>query len=232
MAFDYPVNLDLAGRRAVVIGGGTIARERTEGLLASGALVTVVTPEPAPGLRALVDAGRVVLHERPARADDLDRAFLAIHTREDATDTSAEVTTLWERAVEQGVLFAALDDIQHCMFGAMSTIRRGDLRVTISTAGRAPALSKRLRRDLEATIDDAHGELVDALHAARERVLPRDDDFATWAGRWEEALDDLAGLLELVRAGRGDEVVDRVAATVRPERAHSSAIATSHTSGA
>jgi precorrin-2 dehydrogenase / sirohydrochlorin ferrochelatase len=223
LSFDYPVNLDLAGRRAVVVGGGTIALERTEGLLASGALVTVVTSEPSPGLRGLVDAGAIVLHERPADEGDLDGAFLAIHTREDATDTSAEVTALWEHAAERGVLFAALDDIPHCMFGAASTIRRGDLRVTISTAGRAPALSKRLRRELETTIDDAHGELVDALHAARERVLPRDVDFATWAGRWEEALDDLDGLLELVRAGRGEEVADRVAAAVRPDRAHTPA---------
>lgn len=230
MSFDYPVNLDLAGRRAVVIGGGPIALERTEGLLAAAALVTVVAPAPVGSLRELVEAGRIVLHERPAREDDLDGAFLAIHTREDAEDTSTEIAVLWGAAVDRGVLFAALDDIPHCMFGAMSTIRRGDLRVTISTAGQAPALSKRLRRELETTIDDAYGGLVDALATARERTLPRNVDFTTWAGRWEEALDDLHGLVDLLRSGQHDEVTDRVAATVRP--AHSSAIATNHTSGA
>lgn len=232
MAFDYPVNLDLTGRRALVVGGGPIALERAEGLLASDALVTVVTPGPDEALIGLAEAGRIDLVERHPRVDDLDGAFLAIHTREDATGSSAEVTELWEAAVERGVLFAALDDIPHCMFGAMSTIRRGDLCITISTAGRAPALSKRLRRELETTVDDAYRELVAALHAARERALPRDVDFVTWAARWEEALDDLDGLLALVRAGRGDEVTDRIAAAVRPERAHSRVIAASDTSGA
>lgn len=220
MAFDYPVNLALTGRRCVVVGGGPIAAERVDGLLASGADVAVVSPSPASSLRRHADAGDVDLHEREVAVDDLDGAFLAIHTREDGSpeEVAAEVDALWERAVADGVLFAALDDVPHCMFGAASTIRRGDLRITVSTAGRAPALSKRIRRDLEEVYDDAYGELVDALHRAREAALPREVSFAEWAGRWEEALADLDALLDLVRDGRADAVTEQVARTVRGER--------------
>jgi precorrin-2 dehydrogenase/sirohydrochlorin ferrochelatase len=217
VGFDYPVNLDLADRRCVVVGGGPLATERVTGLIASDAAVVVVTPSPSDELRAAAGAGEVVLHERAAQSTDLAGAFLAIHTREDsdADALEAEVAELWEVAKREGVLFAALDDVPHCMFGAASIVRRGDLRITVSTAGEAPALSKRIRKDLEVEYDDAYGGLVEALHLAREQALPREVPFAEWAGRWEQALADLDGLLELVRAGETDEVVRRVVATVR-----------------
>jgi precorrin-2 dehydrogenase/sirohydrochlorin ferrochelatase len=214
VAFDYPVALDLAGRRCVVLGGGPVAAERIAGLLASDAHVAVVSEAPSEEILDHGDARRVELTVRTPSPDDLDGAFLAVHTREEGTPD--DVAALWDRAEERGVLFAALDDVEHCHFGAMSTIRRGDLRITVSTAGRAPALSKRIRRDLERVYDEAYGRLVEALHEAREQALPRDVPFPEWAARWEAALDDLEGLLAEVRAGRHDGVVATVRRTVRP----------------
>lgn len=206
MAFDYPVNLDLGGRRCVVFGGGPLAVDRVEGLTASAAEVLVVTPDPS---EALIGSA-VAVERRTAAPADLDGAFLAIATRED----DAPIGELWAAANERGVLFAALDDVAHCHFGAASIVRRGDLRITVSTAGRAPALSKRLRRELETTIDDAYADLVEVLHRARQRLLPREVPFPTWAAAWEEAVRDLDGLLELVRAGRTGEAEERVTRTV------------------
>ncbi len=206
MAFDYPVNLDLAGRRAVVFGGGGLAVSRVEGLLESGAEVLVVTPSPSEAMRAT----GVTIEERAGAPDDLDGAFIAIATGEDAT----ELTPLWEEANRRGVLFASLDDIPRSHFGAASIVKRGDLRITISTAGKAPALSKRLRKRLEGEFDDAYGELVEALHRARQRLLPRTVPFDAWAGGWRDAVADLDRLLDLVRDGRSDEAEQLVVDTV------------------
>ena len=44
----YMACLDLEGRDVLVVGGGPVALEKVEGLLACGARVTVVAPETAP----------------------------------------------------------------------------------------------------------------------------------------------------------------------------------------
>ena len=202
MAFDYVVSLDLTGRPCLVAGNGPLAAERVAGLLASGAVVTVVTPDAARGV--VVDG---VTHiARLVGPEDLDGMALAIVTREDAAD----VPRLYAAAERRGVLFTALDDVDHCHFGAVSTIRRGPVTVTISTAGRAPALSKRLRLHLEAQLGPEVGELAATQQEARSQVLPRTVPFDDWAARWAEALADLDHLLALQRAGRTDLVIDHI----------------------
>ncbi len=202
MAFDYPVTLDLEGRCCVLAGGGPLAVERLTGLLRSRADVVVVTPSPSPGLIAACAAFDVPLLRRLLTPEDLDDATLAIVTRED----EADVPRLYAAARERGVLFAALDDVPHCDFGAMSQIRRGSLLVTISSGGRAPALAKRLRKHLEETLTHDLGELVEVIDEVKQEHGPRTVPFDAWAARWEVALEDFEGLLALLRDGRRDDV--------------------------
>ena len=210
MAFDYPVTLDLEGRCCLLAGGGPLAVERLTGLLRSRADVVVVTPDPSPAMAAQCDAFNVPLLERLLEPDDLDGATLAIVTRED----EADVPTLYAAAQEHGVLFAALDDVEHCDFGAMSQIRRGSLTVTISSGGRAPALAKRLRKHLERTLTHDLGQLVEVIDEAKALHGPRDVPFGQWARRWEVALEDFETLLEELRAGRRDEVREHILAAI------------------
>src|SRR5256885_8732856 len=63
MSFAYPVMLDLAGRRCLVVGGGPVAERKIDGLLAADARVTVVSPSLTPALLTLAAEAR--LHWRP-----------------------------------------------------------------------------------------------------------------------------------------------------------------------
>ena len=73
----YPVNLLVADRRCVVVGGGRIAARKVDALLDAGARVHVVARELGDELRALRDAGRVTVDEREFVPGDLDGAWLA-----------------------------------------------------------------------------------------------------------------------------------------------------------
>lgn len=199
MGFRYPVVLDLEGRRCVVVGGGSIAEHKVRGLLEAGAAVTVVAQEATGGLRALAEQGALTLVPRAYRAGDLDGAFLAIA----ATDDTAVNAEVYGEARQRGVLLNAVDDSQHCDFAAPSVVRRGDLSISVSTAGKAPALARRLREVLSRQFGDEWGELVAVLASAREAALAgREAGFDEWARRWQRALSyDLAGM---VRDGRAD----------------------------
>ena len=55
----YPLVIDLAGRVCVVVGGGPVAERKVQGLLAAGAVVTVVSPRLCAGLAALATSGDI-----------------------------------------------------------------------------------------------------------------------------------------------------------------------------
>jgi uroporphyrin-III C-methyltransferase/precorrin-2 dehydrogenase/sirohydrochlorin ferrochelatase len=197
MPFRYPVALELAGRRCVVIGGGTIAEHKARALIEAEADVTVVAEHFTQGLQELAYDGELRLQARSYAPGDLAGAWLAIA----ATDDGSVNAAVFEEAEERHVLLNSVDDIEHCHFSVPSIVRRGELMFAISTGGKAPALAKRLRRELADRFGAEYGALVDLLGDVREEQLDRRRvDFDTWAARWQKALDH--DLLGLVRAGR------------------------------
>ena len=69
----YIACLKLKGRKCVVIGGGEMGLEKTEGLLACGGDVTVISPEAGPELEALAAEGSIGWEARDyAGPEDLE----------------------------------------------------------------------------------------------------------------------------------------------------------------
>ncbi len=79
----YPVVLCLAGRRALVGGGGKVAARKVSGLLDAGARVVAVSPTFAPQFTRLVPSGAVTCVSRPYRANDLADVSLVIAATDD-----------------------------------------------------------------------------------------------------------------------------------------------------
>jgi len=89
----FPLLLDLAGRRAVVVGGGHVALRRTRALVESGADVLVVAPQVLAGF---ADLG-VTVAERGFVATDLDSAWLAMACTDDPAVNAAVAAAAAER---------------------------------------------------------------------------------------------------------------------------------------
>lgn len=168
----YPLNLDVRGFPCVVVGGGGVGTQKVRQLLRAGARVRVVSPEVAPPLARLARAGRLEIVRRRYRPGDLAGMRLAFG----ATNDPATNARILAEARRRGVLLNAVDDPDHCDFTVPSMIARGGLLVTISTGGASPALSKRIRRELERNLGPEYGAFVRLLGRVRRahRRLPPD----------------------------------------------------------
>ncbi len=201
----YPVCLDLHDRPCVVIGGGSVAARKVEGLLECGARVTVVAPALAPALETLLQQGRIAVRRRAYAHGDLEGAALAIAAT-DAREVNARVAA---EARARGVWLNAADDPERCDFILPAVIRRGDLQIAISTGGRSPALARRVREDLERLLPAEYGELLPLLAEVRAELRAEGVDVPP--ERWQNAVDeyvlarlragDRAGARERLRAG-------------------------------
>ncbi|MGU3433466.1 uroporphyrinogen-III C-methyltransferase [Actinomycetes bacterium M1A6_2h] len=87
----YLVGLNLAGRRVVVVGGGSVAQRRLPLLVACGASVTVITREATPAVEGMASFGQITLEIRDYAPGDLDGAWYAVACTDDPVTNAAIV---------------------------------------------------------------------------------------------------------------------------------------------
>jgi len=198
----YPVFLDLAGRPTVVVGGTALAEEKVRGLLVAEARVTVIAPELTEGLAELAGLGELRHLARGYQAGDLAGAVVVIV----AAGEPAERDAIHREATARNILINTVDDLPRCNWIAPSVVRRSDLAIAISTAGKAPALAVRLRQRLEREVGAEHGRFLEIAAAVRAPLAARHPDFARRRELWYRLVD--SDVLELLRQGE-DEAARR-----------------------
>jgi precorrin-2 dehydrogenase/sirohydrochlorin ferrochelatase len=189
----YPIAIDITGRKCLVVGAGEVAVRKVRSLLEAGALVTVIAPEVDPRL-AEMDGVEVLAREY--RQGDAAGSALAFA----ATDDRSANAAIADDANASGALVNVVDDPDLCSFIAPAVVRRGDLLIAVTTSGKSPALSRRIRMEIEerygpeyAAFVDLMGELRDAVKAAHKSQKEREAIFS-------RLLD--SGILELLREGK------------------------------
>jgi siroheme synthase-like protein len=155
----YMACLDLDGRPALVVGGGSVGLEKAKGLLECGAVVTVVAPQIEPELQRLPVRWRRKRYD----AADLDGQLLVIA----ATSTPSVNRRVFADAEARSLLCNVVDVPDLCSFILPAVFRRDPIALAVSTGGASPALAKRLRDDLGAQIDERHVALAHHLRDLR-----------------------------------------------------------------
>ncbi len=165
----FPMFVKLEGHNCVVVGAGRIAAQKLESLLESGAVVRIVAPEASEEIQELARSGRISWIPTEFKAEHLAGALLVI-----AATGSPEVNEIVYRAAqERGVLCNSVDEPERCDFYYPAVVRRGDLQIAISTAGKSPALAQRLRKELEEQFDSSYISWLNWLGKVRELFFQR-----------------------------------------------------------
>jgi precorrin-2 dehydrogenase/sirohydrochlorin ferrochelatase len=162
-----PIYLKLEGRSCVVVGAGTIAAPKIESLVRAGGSVTVVAPRALPAVEQWAAAGQIRWRVKEFEPSDVEGVFLVIT----GTDVRAVNHAVAEEARARGILCNSVDDPPDCDFFYPSVVRRGDLQIAISTAGKSPALAQRLRAEIDALVPEDAGRWLDELGELRLKIL-------------------------------------------------------------
>lgn len=161
----YPAFLNLASKKIIVIGGGTVAERKVLQLMKADAdTITVISPSITKRLLKEKEKKRIIHLCRPYRKKDLTGAFLVIA----ATDEPALNTQITQDAP---CLINVVDVPALCNFIVPSTIKKGPLHIAISTSGVSPAFARTLRRDLERLYGADVSAYLTFLKTIRTKVL-------------------------------------------------------------
>ena len=161
----YPIELDLRGRLALVVGLGSVGRRKAIGLLEAGARVIAVDPSELAtrpnGVEHLAEGFR------PEHLDGVSLAFAA---------ATAEVNRrVVSEAKRRGIWVNAASEPETGDFSVPAVWREGLVTLTASTSGAGPALARTL-------VDRAAGSIGAApaiaalLAELRPMVIARLDD--------------------------------------------------------
>jgi precorrin-2 dehydrogenase / sirohydrochlorin ferrochelatase len=165
----YSLFLKIKDQPCLVVGGGKVATRKVGDLVDEGAKVTVVAKEAGGEITEWAEKGVISLERREFRTGDTKGFFLVIA----ATDDHDLNRTI---SLEAGktVLFNSVDEPELCNFYAGAVVKRGKLRVAISSEGAFPALTKKLKKEIDAFIPLSYERLIDRLGQFRERLLRKE----------------------------------------------------------
>ncbi len=195
----FPVIFDVVDKLVVVVGAGSVATRRAEALIKAGASLRVVAPEATDELQELAASGTVEWRQRRFQRIDLLGAALVLV----ATDNSEVNREVLAQARDLGIPANAADGPNESDFIVPATAELGRLRLTVDTGGAGPAISKALRRHLEATLSPGWSRAADIAAALRPHLLATVDPDrrrAFWRAFAAELPDATAGTAEQTRA--------------------------------
>ncbi len=208
----YIACLKLSGRRCVVVGGGAIGLEKTEGLLACDADVTLISPDANDALQALAAERSIAWEQREyAGPEDLEGVFMVIACTDD-TDINIKV---FDDAERRAMLVNIVDVPPLCNFILPAIVRTGPLAIAISTAGASPALAKRMKAEVSALFGEEYARLAIMLNDARgwaKGTLPTYQDRKAF---FEGIVNGDPDPIALLRAGDEPAVLDLIQAAQR-----------------
>jgi precorrin-2 dehydrogenase / sirohydrochlorin ferrochelatase len=201
----YPIYMSLAGRVCLVVGGGSVAERKVQGLLEAGARVHVVSPEVTPTLRQLGAAGEIEIVLGRYEAHCLAEAALAFAAT-NVREVNAQVAS---DARARGIPVNVADAPEEGDFIVPSVVRRGDFCLSISTGGNHPLLAARLGAEMEARFGPEYGEFVELLGQMRDYIKEKTPSLPLRREALARLLEYEEELRALLRENKSEQALER-----------------------
>ncbi|WP_294187769.1 MULTISPECIES: bifunctional precorrin-2 dehydrogenase/sirohydrochlorin ferrochelatase [unclassified Sphingobacterium] len=185
----FPIFVKLNQIHTLLVGGGKVALEKFEAMASNdNALnLTIVAKEIIPEFAELLKKyPQIDLYVRPfASADIMDKQLVIAATNNmELNDQLRSLTS------EQHILFNAADKPELCDFYLGSIVKKGNLKIAISTNGKSPTIAKRLKELLNDLLPEEIDETLSLMSAYRDQLK---GDFEFKVKKLNEHTKDILG---------------------------------------
>ncbi len=165
----FPVFLKLENFRVLIVGGGKVGLEKVTAVLINSPAtqLTVVAREISSELSEFLKAyPQVTIKQREFENADLDAVdFLIV-----AINDKQKSIAIKEEAKHRNILANVADTPEFCDFYLGSIVRKGDLKIAVSTNGKSPTIAKRVREVFEESFPDEMQEVLENLYKIRTQL--------------------------------------------------------------
>ncbi|MCD0488746.1 TSUP family transporter [Pedobacter sp. MC2016-14] len=165
----FPVFIKLNTLQTVVVGGGPIGLEKLTAIVGNSAEanVNLIGREIIPELRQFAAAyPKVRIFEKEFEPQDLDGADLVIT----ATNNALLNQQIRIEANQRNLLVNFADKPELCDFYLGSVVKKGDLKIAISTNGKSPTIAKRLKEVLNEGLPNELNDTLQHMQTLRNSL--------------------------------------------------------------
>ena len=179
----YPINLKIDDMKIVIIGGGKVAYRKCMNFLAFNKKVKVISQE-------FIEEFEEIKNKIEMIKDSYDEKYIKDAFVVVAATNNKEVNhKIGIYCRQNNKLVNVVDDKELSNFTVPSFVKRGDLLLSVSTGGKSPSLSSKIRKDLEDVYDESYEEYVELLGQAREIIIKNTSDIKERRKKLKELLD-------------------------------------------
>ncbi len=165
----FPIFLKLEQLRLLIVGGGKVGLEKLQAVVQNSPAtkIVLVATEISPAIKELAQYHQsVCLKERdyePADLDECDIAIVAVNDKGLSEIIHAD-------AKQKEKLVNVADTPELCDFYLSSVVKKGNLKIAISTNGKSPTIAKRLKETFNEALPGELDEVLDNMHTIRNRL--------------------------------------------------------------
>jgi len=165
----FPIFLKLEKLRLLIVGGGYIGLEKLEAVVNNSpataiTLVGITVSNEIKAIAAKHPSIKIV--EKPYHISYLDEKDLVIA----AVNDIELATIITQDAQSKGILINAADKPDLCDFYLGSIVKKGHLKIAISTNGKSPTVAKRLKETFNEFIPNEMDEVLNNMSLIRNKL--------------------------------------------------------------
>jgi siroheme synthase-like protein len=165
----FPAFLKLENLRLLIIGAGYVGFEKLNAVLQNspGTQIKIVATNISEKIKELAYSHPTIeLIERPYESNDLDDADIIIA----AVNSKITSERVWIDAKEKGKLINVADTPELCDFYLSAIVKKGNLKIAISTNGKSPTIAKRLKEEIADMIPDEMENVLSDMQTIRKGI--------------------------------------------------------------